>query len=237
MRDLLLLSTSTVHGSGFLDYAESEIRRFLEGRSTLLFVPYARPGGCTHDEYTDRVRDRLGALGVAVTGLHSAPDPEAAIRGAEAIFIGGGNTFVLLRELYRTETLEPIRQRALAGTRYMGSSAGSNVAGLTVGTTNDMPIVEPPSLTALGLIPFNLNPHYVDPDPTSTHMGETRETRIREFHAFHPQPVLGLREGAMLRVTGDAARLWGRCGGRLFRPKVDATEVADDADVSFLLEV
>jgi dipeptidase E len=119
---------------------------------------------------------------------------------------------------------------------YMGSSAGSNLAGLTIGTTNDMPIVEPRSFRALGLVPFNINPHYQDPDPGSTHMGETRETRIAEFHRFNEQPVLGLREGAILRVEGDSARVVGSRGGRLFRARSDATEVESGENVSFLLE-
>lgn len=235
MLDLLLLSTSTVHGSGFLDYAEGDIVRFLDGRNSLLFIPFARPGGMSHDEYTTRVRERLGTLGVAVTGIHETPDPHEAILQTDAVFVGGGNTFVLLGALYRGGLLEPIRELAHAGTPYIGSSAGSNVAGLTIGTTNDMPIVHPPSLDALGLMPFNLNPHYVDPDPESTHMGETRETRIREFHAFNEQPVLGLREGAMLRVQGGEAKLWGVRGGRLFRQRTEPTDLEPDADVSFLM--
>lgn len=235
MRDLLLLSTSTLHGSGFLEYAEERIRDFLPAGSTITFVPYARPSGMSHDEYTGRTREALGRLGYGVTGLHEADDPVAQIREAEAVFTGGGNTFVLLRELYRTGVLRVLRERALDGLPYMGSSAGSNIAGLTIGTTNDMPIVEPPSFEALGLVPINLNPHYLDPDPHSRHMGETRETRIGEFHGFNEQPVLGLREGAMLRVVGDRAEVLGSEGGRLFRPGTEAQEVAAGTDVSHLL--
>ena len=132
----------------------------------------------THDAYTEAARGRLRDMGFDVAGLHEAADPVAAVMEAEAVFVGGGNTFVLLRELYETGALEALRERALGGMPYMGSSAGSNLAGLTVGTTNDMPIVEPPSFDALALVPFQINPHYMDPDPDSTHKGETREQRL-----------------------------------------------------------
>lgn len=235
MLELLLLSTSTVHGSGFLEYAGEAIGRFLSGRGSVLFVPFARPGGTSHEAYTDVVRRRFDELGLAVTGLHETDDPGRAVREAEAVFVGGGNTFVLLSALYERDLLGVLRERARAGMPYMGSSAGSNLAGLTIGTTNDMPIVEPPSFEALGLVPFNLNPHYLDPDPGSTHMGETRETRIREFHHFNDQPVLGLREGAILRVMGREARVTGSKGARLFRAGAEPVEVEANADVSFLM--
>ena len=235
MRDILLLSTSTLHGSGFLEYAETDIRTFFAGRSTVMFVPFARPGGTTLDAYTEVTRNRFREMGLDVIGLHEASDPVVAVHEAEAVFVGGGNTFVLLRALYETGVLAPLRERALAGMPYMGSSAGSNVAGLTIGTTNDMPIVEPTSFAALGLVPFNINPHYVDPDPGSTHMGETRETRIGEFHHFNALPVLGLREGAMLRVRGDRGEVVGSRGGRLFRAGAEPEAIAAGSDVSHLL--
>jgi dipeptidase E len=236
VRDVLLLSTSTVHGSRFLEYAEDDIRSFFPGGATVLFVPFARPGGITHDGYTELVRTRFGEMGLGLAGLHESADPLAAVNEAEGVFVGGGNTFVLLKALYEAGLLEPLRRRALAGMPYMGSSAGSNLAGLTIGTTNDMPVVEPASFRALALVPFNINPHYLDPDPGSTHMGETRETRIGEFHHFNAQPVLGLREGAMLRVKGNEARVLGSRGGRLFACQADPVEVQPDSDVSFLLE-
>jgi dipeptidase E len=235
LRDILLLSTSTVHGSRFLEYAEAEIRAFLARRRDVVFVPYARPGGITHDAYTELARGRFEEMGFDLTGLHETADPAAVVEGAEAVFVGGGNTFVLLQALYDLDLLAPLRDRALGGMPYMGSSAGSNLAGLTIGTTNDMPIVEPASFGALGLVPFNINPHYLDPDPGSTHMGETRETRIREFHHFNAQPVLGLREGSMLRVEANGASLRGSRGGRLFRAGAEPVEIDPGADVSFLL--
>lgn len=236
MRDLLLLSTSTVHGSRFLEYAETDIRTFFSECATVLFVPFARPGGVTHDGYTELVRTRFREMGLDLVGLHEYADSVAAVNDAEGVFVGGGNTFVLLRALHEAELLEPLRARALAGMPYMGSSAGSNLAGLTIGTTNDMPIVEPASFRALELVPFNINPHYLDPDPGSTHMGETRETRIGEFHHFNSQAVLGLREGAMLRAEGNAARVMGSGGGRLFACQSDPVEIEPDSDVSFLFE-
>ena len=235
MRDILLLSTSTVHGSRFLEYAETDIRGFFSGRETVLFVPFARPGGITHDAYTELARTRFKEMGIRLAGLHEFSDPVVAVKDAEGVFVGGGNTFVLLRALYSAGVLDPLRERAGAGMPYMGSSAGSNLAGLTVGTTNDMPIVEPPSFQALGLVPFNINPHYLDPEPGSTHMGETRETRIGEFHCFNTQPVLGLREGAMLRVEGNGARVLGSRGGRLFASQANPVEIEPGGDVSFLL--
>ena len=235
MRDILLLSTSTVHGTRFLEYAESEIRSFFAGRGSVLFVPLARPGGISHEEYTALASSRFEEMGFGMTGLHDHADAVRAVEEAEGVFVGGGNTFVLLRDLYAAGVMEALRERPLDGMPYMGSSAGSNLAGLSIGTTNDMPIVQPPSFDALGLVPFNINPHYLDPDPDSKHMGETRETRIAEFHHFNTQPVLGLREGAMLRVEGDSARVEGRRGGRLFRAGAEPTEIDSGDDVSFLL--
>jgi dipeptidase E len=232
---LLLLSTSKVHGSGYLGYCDEEIRAFLEGIERLLFVPFARPSGMSHDDYTNVARDRFAALGISVTGLHEAADAPRLVWEAEAIFIGGGNTFVLLNELYATGALEAIRRRALDGVPYMGASAGSNVAGPTIGTTNDMPIVYPPSFDALGLVPFNINPHYIDPQPGSKHMGESRETRIGEFHSFNAQPVVGIREGAILHLESGSLRLEGSAGGRLFRPGADPAELESGADLSYLI--
>jgi dipeptidase E len=174
-------------------------------------------------------------MGYAIDAVHEADDPARAVEQAEAVFVGGGNTFRLLLELYRRGLIEPIRRRVAAGMPYLGTSAGSNVACITIKTTNDMPIVEPPSLTALGLVPFNINPHYLDPDPDSTHMGETRETRIHEFHEENEPPVLGLREGAMLRVEASRATLRGRIGARLFRRGAPPEEMLPGASLDFLL--
>lgn len=227
-----------------MEYAQPWLQEFLSPGCRLLFVPYARPSGVSHDDYTDRFTEAVAAMGFEAEGIHSTPDPVGAVEEAEALFVGGGNTFVLLRQLYAEGLLDVIRSRVDAGMPYLGSSAGSNVAGLTIGTTNDMPVVEPPSLDALGLIPFNINPHYLDPDPDSTHQGETREARILEFLAFNSQPVVGLREGALLEIHHDprnagepgTVELEGNAGARLFRRGEEPEELEPDTRLDFLLD-
>lgn len=215
-------------GGGYLDYAEEEIRNFLGTTKRVLFVPHAL---YDRDSYTARVGQRLGRMGYAVEGLHAAGSPQKAVLEAEAIFVGGGNTFRLLKALYENDLLQTIRDRVAAGMPYLGSSAGSNVAGPTISTTNDMPIVEPPSFAALGLVPFQINPHYLDADPNSTHMGETREERILQFLEEHETPVIALREGAWLRCEGDKCRLGGATGGRCFRRGQTPQELVAGASV------
>jgi len=211
---LLLFSTSTVHGSGYLDYAESEVRSFLGDRRRLLFVPFAL---ADRDAYAGRARERFARFGCALDSLHDADDMRQAIVNAEAIFVGGGNTFRLLKCVYDYDLVAVIRTRVEEGMPYIGSSAGSNVAGPTIRTTNDMPIVQPPSFAALGLVPFQLNPHYLDADPASTHMGETREERLLQYLEENDTPVVALREGAWLRIENGICELCGMKGGRLFR--------------------
>lgn len=233
MRRLLLISNSTLHGSGYLDHCAAQIQDFLGRRVTrVLFVPFALHD---RDAYAEQARARFEALGYGLDSVHAAKDPRQAVLAAQAVFTGGGNTFRLLGELYTRGLLDLLRARLWEGVPYIGSSAGSNIAGMTIGTTNDMPIVEPPSFTALGLVPFNLNPHYLDPTPGATHMGETREVRIRQFHEENSQPVVGLREGAMLRVEGDRMTLFGVTGARIFRRDAEPEEVAPGADLSALL--
>jgi dipeptidase E len=233
MRELLLVSTSTVHGTGYLDHAAEEIRALFGAQvRRVLFVPYALAdrGG-----YAAKARERFAALGYGLDSIHTAADPRAAVRDAEAVFIGGGNTFRLARELQRQGVIEPLRERVRAGMPYLGTSAGSNVACPTLKTTNDMPIVQPDSFETLGLVPFQINPHFVDADPRSTHMGETRETRIAEFHEENETLVIGLREGAMLRVSGERMQVRGLRGARLFQRGKPAEELALGADLSWLL--
>lgn len=232
MTRLLLLSSSNVHGFGYLDHAAGELREFLTGVRRVLFVPFAL---MDRDAYAAKVRERLAPLGLAVDSLHAVNDAWAAIEAAEAVFVGGGNTFRLLTEMYRRGLMERLQARVTAGLPYVGSSAGTNLAARTIETTNDMPIVYPPSFAALGLVPFNINPHYLDPDPHSTHKGETREARIREFHEHHAAPVLGLREPAMLRREGPTLTLRGHAGARLFRQGQAPEELATGADLGELL--
>ena len=231
-RKILLISNSTLFGSGFLDHAEEEIRDFLGQVQRVLFVPFALQD---QDGYASKVRDRLGMMGFDVESIHQASDKQKAVSNAECIFIGGGNTFRLLKTLYEFDVLELIKTRANEGMLYMGSSAGSNVAGPTIRTTNDMPIVEPPSFDALGLVSFQINPHYLDPDPNSKHMGETREERILQFLEENETPVVGLREGAMLRIENGTTTLKGSTGARIFRRGHEPVEVEPVALLDELL--
>lgn len=235
-KNILLVSTSTTHGTGYLEHCQNEIKELLGERKSILFIPYARPGGISHTDYTAKAREAFAAMGVEVTGVHEAQDAVAAVRQAEAVFIGGGNTFLLLRHLYANKLIEPLQQRVEQGMPYMGTSAGTNVAGKTIGTTNDMPIVFPKSFDALQLVPFNINPHYLDPLPDTTHMGETRETRIAEFHVHNRQPVVGLREGSMLRIKGDRISLLGPLSARIFLQGQKPMEFKPTDDINFLME-
>ncbi len=234
MKKLIIASTSTLHGGQYLDYLLPTLKTFLDGRDELLFIPYARPGGISHDEYTEKVRAVFSKIGMAVKGLHEPNDPAAAIRDAKAIFTGGGNTFLLVSQLYKNKVMDVLADTVKSGTPYLGTSAGSNITGLTMQTTNDMPIVYPPGFQTLGLVPFNLNPHYLDADPQSLHMGETRETRIKEFHQFNTIPVLGLREGSWLEVSGDTIVLGGNLKARLFRQNQEPQELDAGSDLSGL---
>lgn len=216
MKRILLASTSTVYGGTYLSYLQDELIDFFTGIDEILFVPYARPSGITHDEYTQIAQQFFNRVGKRIVGLHTFADPKKAIRQAKAIFTGGGNTFVLVNQLYGLEVMDVLREAVENGTLYMGTSAGSNIAGQTMQTTNDMPIVYPPSFKTLELVPFNINPHYLDPDPQSKHKGETRETRIKEFHVFNDTPVIGLREGSWLRVEDEKVSLKGDLTARIF---------------------
>ena len=229
---VLLISNSTLYGGGYLDHAESEIRSFLGDIKRVLFIPFAL---FDRDKYTATARDRFQKMGYELSSVHKAADRVKAINDTDAMFIGGGNTFRLLKTLYDVELLGPIRERVAAGMPYIGSSAGSNVAGPTIRTTNDMPIVQPPSFDALGLVHFQINPHYLDPDPNSRHMGETREERIIQFLEENNMPVAGLREGAMLRIENGSIILRGSSGARIFRKGLEPVEVSPGAELNTLL--
>jgi dipeptidase E len=235
-RNLLLISTSTTHGTGYLEHCADEIKNLLAGKSSILFIPYARPGGISHKDYTAKAREAFETMGITLTGVHDASDPVKAVNEAEAVFIGGGNTFLLLKQLYANNLVKLLQERVKQGMPYMGTSAGTNVAGRTIGTTNDMPIIFPKTFDALQLVPFNLNPHYLDPEEGSTHMGETRETRIAEFHHHNRQPVVGLREGSMLRITGDKIDLLGPLSARIFLQGEKPMEFKPGDDIGFLLD-
>jgi dipeptidase E len=235
-RKLLLISNSTLHRSGYLDHCADEINQFLDPISNILFIPYARPGGISHKEYTSIAQKRFHQIGITLTGIHEHTNPIQSVQNAEAVFIGGGNTFVLLSQLYKNKILKGIQQKVAQNMPYIGTSAGSNVAGKTIKTTNDMPIMYPPSFDALNLVPFNINPHYLDPDPTSTHKGETRETRITEFHHYNSEYVIGLREGAMLNITNNTITLKGSTGARIFQKDSPTKEYKPGDSLNFLLK-
>lgn len=209
---------------------------FRNNVETVLFIPYAK--STSHaDEYTEMVRKPLESWGFQVKGIHESSDEVKAVKEAQAIFVGGGNTFLLLKTLYEKHLVETIRSRVLeGGIPYIGSSAGTNVATQSIHTTNDMPIVLPPTFYALQLTPFNINPHYLDPDPNSTHKGETRATRIKEFHELHSNPVLGLREGSVLLVDDDKTTLLGCAPARLFQQGQEPQEFEVNSDLSFLFK-
>jgi dipeptidase E len=229
---ILLVSNSTLHGRGYLDHVEEEIRDLLGAARQVLFFPYALHD---RDGYAAKARERFASMGYELISAHSAADPRKAVASADAIFIGGGNTFRLLKALQDLELLEPIRQRIRSGAPYIGSSAGSNVAGPTIKTTKDMPIVQPGSFDALGLVPFQISPHFQDPDPNSKHMGETQEERILQFLEENETPVLGMREGAWVRVENGSVMLRGSRGARIFRRDKEPVEAVTGDEISALV--
>lgn len=234
MKNLIIASTSTVHGSGFLEYLLDDLKILFKQTDDIIFVPYARPGGISHDSYTEKVKSVFEKIGKSTKGLHEFNNPIKAIENSKGIFIGGGNTFVLVNKLYKNNLIKPLQEAVFSRTPYLGTSAGSNICGLTMNTTNDMPIVYPPSFNALALIPFNINPHYLDQDPTSKHMGETRETRIQEFHKFNTQPVIGLREGSYLRIIDNDIMLKGPLSARIFEYDKTPYELDSNSSLNYL---
>ncbi len=232
MKRLLLISSSAVHGTPYLSHAAEALKERLAGVKTILFLPFALKD---HDAYAAKVRAAFEGMGFGLESLHEAADPVAAIEKAEAIFTGGGNTFRLLDRAQRLKLIAPIRARVAAGMPYTGASAGTNLACPTLRTTNDMPIVEPASFNALGLISFQINPHYLDPDPASTHKGETREERLAQYHEENELPVVGLREGSYLWVDGERVTLKGSRPARIFRRDETPVEVEAGSELSGLL--
>ena len=234
MKNIILASTSTIHGSGHLEYILDELKEFFKDIGEILFIPYARPSGIGYDEYTMVVKKPFVKIDISVKGIHEFDDPVDAVKNAEGIFTGGGNTFVLVNQIYKNNLMKILKDAVLNGTPYFGTSAGSNIGGLTMSTTNDMPIIYPPSFKTLGFVPFNINPHYLDPDPNSKHMGETRETRILEFHKFNTQPVVGIREGSWLHIKNDSIILKGKLPARIFEHGKAPYEVDPNTELNHL---
>ena len=210
----LLVSNSILHQRGYLDHVASAATELFQGSGHIAFVPYAL---FDRDAYAEKAEKRFQELGMNLRSIHRAPDPKGALESADGIFIGGGNTFRLLTALYRHDLVEAIQARVADGVPYMGSSAGSIVAGPTIMTTKDMPIIQPPSFMALNLVGFQISPHYLDPDPNSTHMGETQEERILQYLEENHRTVIGLREGSFLRCDRGSAILHGPFHARVFQ--------------------
>jgi dipeptidase E len=234
MKNIIIASTSTVHGSDYLEYLLPALQLHFEHCKTVLFIPYARPSGISHEEYTARAASAFAKINIAVKGIHEFDDAVSAVENAEGIFTGGGNTFVLVAQLYKNNIMNTLAASIKKGTPYLGTSAGSVICGLSMQTTNDMPIVYPPSFKTLGILPFNLNAHFLDADLQSIHMGETRDTRIKEFHAYNTIPVLGLREGSWLKVDGDQIIVKGTLSVRLFKQNQIAEELKTGTDIRYI---
>lgn len=231
MKNLLIASTSTLYGGSYLDYLKDALSALFSETNEVVFIPFARPGGISHDEYTSKASEVFKKINKKLIGIHEFENPLEALQQAKGVFTGGGNTFVLVNELYKYSLMQPLREAIFKGLPYLGTSAGSNICGVSMQTTNDMPIVYPPSFKTLGVIPFNINPHYLDPVAGNKHMGETRETRIKEFHSQNTVPVIGLREGSWLRVQGDSIKLHGDLTARVFEQEKEPYEIKTGSDL------
>lgn len=235
MKKLIIASTSTVYGKEYLEYILPELSMHFKGIQEILFIPYARPSGLTFEDYTQKAKSAFEKININVVGIHEFTNEVDAVNNAKGIFIGGGNTFLLLKTMYEKKVLPVIKNVVENGIPYFGTSAGSNVTGITIQNTNDMPIVYPPTFQSFGFLNFNLNPHYLDFDTDSKHMGETRETRIKEFHCFNTIAVLGLREGSWLEVIGNQVVLKGNLHARLFQKNKSSLEIPTETNLSFLM--
>ena len=224
MKKMLLASTSTIYGQKYLEYLHDEIKNLFSGCKKILFVPYARPSGISHLEYTEKAKNVFKILNLEIID-YTNEDLRESLEKCDGIFAGGGNTFLLLNKLYQYSLIDILKNKINSGIPYLGTSAGSNICGMTIGTTNDMPIVHVKSLEALGVIDFNINPHYLDPIDGFEHMGESRETRINEFHKFNDQFVIGLREGSYLQVEGDDIYLKGLKHAVIFKKENEKFEI------------
>lgn len=232
--NVIMASTSTIYGSDYLAYLKEPLQSHFESAQKILFIPFARPGGITHDEYTAKAKEGLRFLNKEIVGIHEFENMQTAIKTADAIFTGGGNTFLLVKQLHENNLIEVLKHVIINGTPYLGTSAGTNICGLNMQTTNDMPIVYPPSFETLGIVPFNINPHYLDPDPNSKHKGETRETRIKEFQNLNKTIVVGLREGSWLKVSQSDIILKGNLKARIFEPQKSAYEISPNTSLKSL---
>ncbi len=233
---LIIASTSTVYGGKYLDYLTKDLIGHFKEVDELLFIPYARPSGLSHEAYTEIARSFFEKINIKVKGIHEFKDPEKAIEKAQGVFTGGGNTFALVKKLYEQDLFSVLRQRIIEGMPYLGTSAGSNITGQTMQTTNDMPIVSVPSYQTLGIFPFNINPHYLDPAPDLLkHMGETRDTRLKEYLHFNDIPVVALREGSYIHTVNEQWLLKGELPARIYFSLDDIREIESGTDLRKLL--
>lgn len=229
--NIILASTSTLFGGEYLEYLREELIQLYNGIDEIVFVPFARPSGISHDEYTAKARSFFETINIKVKGLHEFEDKTEALNNAKGYFTGGGNTFLLVKTLHEEGLMSVLKQNAENGKPYLGCSAGSNIGGLNMKTTNDMPIVYPPSFDCMGLVPFNLNPHYLDPNPDLKHNGETRETRIKEFLTQNDVKVVGLREGNWIRRIGDQITVEGNELTRIFEKDKEPYEIETGSEL------
>ena len=235
MKKMILASTSTIYGSEYLEYLFPVIKNLFSNSKNILFIPYARPNGLSHKSYTNIVKDTFEQLNLSVFGIDYSNNPIENINRCDGIFIGGGNSFLLLDSIQRYNLIKPITKKINSGTPLLGTSAGTNICGISIGTTNDMPIVHPSSLKSLNLIPFNINPHYIDLIKGSKHMGESREIRIKEFHKFNNQIVIGLREGSYLQAQENNIILKGPNTARIFKKDYTSHEIEPEFNLNKLL--
>lgn len=234
MKHLLIASTSTIYGSAYLTYLLPEVTKLYIGVKEVLFIPYARPNGISYNDYTNIVRAAFDTINISIKGIHEFENATKAIENAKGIFVGGGNTFVLVDMLHKKNLMTQLKNTIEIGTPYLGTSAGSNICGPTMQTTNDMPIVQPSTYETMNIIPFNINAHYLDPNTNSKHKGETREVRIQEFHVFNDTSVLGLREGSWLEVKNNQIVLKGKLTARLFKKDKEAIEIEPYTNLNLL---
>ena len=234
MKKMLLASTSTIFGQKYLEYLHNEIKNIFLGCKNILFIPYARPSGISHLEYTKKVKTVFNMLGLNIID-YTNENIRSNLEKCDGIFTGGGNTFLLLSKLYEFNLIDILKNKISLGTPYLGTSAGSNICGLSIGTTNDMPIIEVESFKALGVLNFNINPHYIDKVDGIEHMGESRETRINEFHKFNDQFVIGLREGSYLQVQGSNIYLKGLKHAIIFKKENEKFEIENGFNIKNII--
>lgn len=223
--NIILASTSTLFGGDYLEYLKEEIINLFQGIDEIIFIPFARPGGISHEDYTQKACSFFEKINIKVKGLHEFDDKIAAVNNAKGFFTGGGNTFLLVKTLHEENLMSILKNNVENGKPYLGCSAGSNIGGQNMKTTNDMPIVYPPGFDCMGLVPFNINPHYLDPNPELKHNGETRETRIKEFLTQNDLKVVGLREGNWIRGKNNKITVEGTELTRIFEKDKEPYEI------------